>query len=146
MTGETLASQLLEERERFRLLVDGVKDYAIMMLDTEGRVVSWNTGAERIKGYRGEEVIGRHISLFYTPDAVASRHPDHELATAREHGRYEEESWRVRKDGSQFWANVVITALRDEHGVLRGFAKVTRDMTERRLASQAEREAREDAE
>jgi PAS domain S-box-containing protein len=146
MTGATLASQLLEERERFRLLVDGVKDYAIMMLNTEGRVVSLNTGAERIKGYRSEEVVGRHISLFYTRDAVDSRHPDFELATARDQGRYEEEGWRVRKDGSQFWANVVITALRDEHGVLRGFAKITRDMTEQRLAAEAEREAREDAE
>jgi PAS domain S-box-containing protein len=146
MTGGTLASQLSEERERFRLLVDGVKDYAIMMLDTEGRVASWNTGAERIKGYRRGEVIGRHISLFYTQDAVDSRHPDHELEIAREQGRYEEEGWRVRKDGTQFWANVLITALRDELGVLRGFVKITRDMTERRLAAEAEREAKEDAE
>ena len=146
MVPGTLASQLSEERERFRLLVDGVKDYAIMMLDTEGRVVSWNTGAERIKGYRSDEVIGRHISLFYTPDAVESRHPDHELTIARDVGRYEEEGWRVRKDGSRFWANVVITALRDEARVLRGFAKVTRDMTERRLSAEAEREAREAAE
>ena len=146
MVPGTLASQLSEERERFRLLVDGVKDYAIMMLDTEGRVVSWNTGAERIKGYRGDEVIGRHISLFYTPDAVESRHPDHELAIAREHGRYEEEGWRVRKDGSRFWANVVITAMHDDAGTLRGFAKVTRDMTDRRLVAEAERAAREAAE
>jgi PAS domain S-box-containing protein len=102
MAGGTLASQLSEERLRFRLLVDGVKDYAIMMLDTQGRVASWNTGAERIKGYRSDEVIGRHISLFYRPDAVESRHPDHVLAIAREHGRYEEEGWRVRKDGTHF--------------------------------------------
>jgi PAS domain S-box-containing protein len=146
MSGGQLASELSEERERFRLLVDGVKDYAIMMLDPEGRVASWNSGAERIKGYRGEEVIGRHFSLFYTPEAVASGHPEHELRIAREQGRYEEEGWRVRKDGSQFWANVVITALRDEHDALRGFAKVTRDMSDRRRADEAEREAREAAE
>jgi PAS domain S-box-containing protein len=146
MAPGTLASQLSVERERFRLLVDGVKDYAIMMLDPQGRVVSWNTGAERIKGYRGDEVIGRHISLFYTPDAVESRHPDHELATAREHGRYEEEGWRVRKDGSQFWANVVITAMHDDAGALRGFAKITRDMTEQRRVAEAGREALDAAE
>jgi PAS domain S-box-containing protein len=129
------------EREPFRLLVESVKDYAILMLDPDGRIVSWNSGAQRIKGYCAEEAIGRHFSMFYTPDAVEQAHPDRELEIARREGRYEEEGWRVRKDGSRFWASVVITALCDEHGELRGFGKVTRDMTERRLTQEAEREA-----
>jgi PAS domain S-box-containing protein len=137
---------LEEDGERFRLLVEGVADYAILMLDPDGTIVSWNSGGERIKGYRAEEVIGRHFSIFYTEEAVASRHPEHELEVARREGRFEEEGWRVRKDGTQFWANVVITALLDDDGELRGFGKVTRDMTERRLAAQAESEAREAAE
>jgi PAS domain S-box-containing protein len=146
MSGGGPVSELVGERERFRLLVEGVRDYAIFMLDTEGRVASWNAGAERIKGYRAEEVIGRHLSLFYEDEAVARRHPEHELQIAAEEGRYEEEGWRVRKDGTRFWAHVVITALRDGQGELRGFAKVTRDMTEQRRAAEAEREARELAE
>jgi PAS domain S-box-containing protein len=132
--------------ERFRLLVEGVADYAIFMLDPEGRIASWNSGGERIKGYSADEVIGRHFSLFYTQEAIDRGHPDHELKVARAVGRFEEEGWRVRKDGSPFWANVVITALYDRDGQLNGFGKVTRDMTERRLAEQAEREAREAAE
>ena len=132
--------------QRFRLLVEGVTDYAIFMLDPDGHIVSWNSGGERIKGYRADEVIGRHFSLFYTQEAVDRGHPDHELEVARDEGRFEEEGWRVRKDGTEFWANVVITALFDDDGQLRGFGKVTRDMTERRIAAEAEREAREAAE
>jgi PAS domain S-box-containing protein len=134
---------LADEREPFRLLVESVKDYAILMLDPDGRIVSWNSGAKRIKGYSAEEAIGRHFSMFYTQEAVEQAHPDRELEIARRDGRYEEEGWRVRNDGSRFWANVVITALWDEHGELRGFGKVTRDMTEQRLAQEVQREAME---
>lgn len=126
--------RLRESEERFRLLVQSVKDYAIFMLDPDGRVVSWNEGAERIKGYRAEEIIGRHFSTFYPAEAVASRFPHYELEIATRTGRYEDEGWRVRQDGSLFWASVVITALRDRKGRLVGFAKVTRDLTERRQA------------
>jgi PAS domain S-box-containing protein len=132
---------LAQERERFRLLVEAVTDYAILMLAPDGTIISWNAGAERIKGYGAEEAIGRHFSIFYTAEAIARDHPQHELEVAREVGRFEEEGWRVRKDGSQFWASVVITALFDEDGRLRGYGKVTRDMTDRRLAREAEREA-----
>jgi PAS domain S-box-containing protein len=128
--------------ERFRLFVESVKDYAIFMLDSGGHIVSWNAGAQRIKGWTEQEIVGRHFSIFYTPDAQASRHPDHELEIAKAEGRYEEEGWRVRKDGSRFWANVVITALYDEDGTIRGFGKVTRDMTERRETEEHLREAR----
>jgi PAS domain S-box-containing protein len=113
------------------------------MLDPDGTIVSWNAGAERIKGYTVEEAVGRHFSIFYTPEAIEAGHPGHELTIARRVGRYEEEGWRVRRDGTTFWASVVITALLDEQGELRGFAKVTRDMTERRLAQDAERAAME---
>ena len=132
---------LIEERERFRLLVEGVKDYAILMLDPDGTIVSWNSGAERIKGYSAKEAIGRHFSMFYTPEAIEEGHPERELTIARREGRYEEEGWRVRSDGTRFWASVVITALFDEHGELRGFGKVTRDMTQQRLAQVAQNEA-----
>ena len=128
--------------ERFRLLVESVRDYAIFMLDADGHIASWNVGAERIKGYTEEEILGRHFSVFYTEEARAKRHPQHELEIATETGRYEEEGWRLRKDGTRFWANVVITALFDEDGTLRGFGKVTRDMTERREAEERLREAR----
>jgi diguanylate cyclase (GGDEF)-like protein/PAS domain S-box-containing protein len=128
---------LRQSDERLRLLVSGVKDYAILMLDPEGRVTSWNEGAQRIKGYRADEIIGEHFSKFYAPEAAADGHPDRELKFAAEHGRYEEEGWRVRKDGSRFWANVAITALRDSAGQLRGFGKVTRDITERKQAEDA---------
>ena len=118
--------------DRFRLLVDSVVDYAIFMLDTEGRVLTWNAGAERLKGYRPAEVIGRSFEIFYPAEALAAGWPKHELRVATEQGRFEEEGWRVRKDGSTFWANVIITALRGADGALAGFAKVTRDLTERR--------------
>ncbi|MEU8349660.1 MULTISPECIES: PAS domain-containing sensor histidine kinase [unclassified Streptomyces] len=121
----------------FTLLVQGVLDYGIFMLDPGGHISSWNAGAERIKGYRADEIIGRHFSTFYPPEDVAAQKPQRELETAVAEGRLEDEGWRIRKDGSRFWANVVITALFDEDGVLRGFGKVTRDMTERRAAEQA---------
>jgi PAS domain S-box-containing protein len=123
---------LRESEERFRLLVDGVRDYAVFLLDTQGNVVSWNRGAEILKGYSASEIIGEHFSVFYTPEAILQAKPEWELRTATEHGRVEDEGYRVRKDGTRFWANVVITALRDAEGNLCGFAKVTRDMTERR--------------
>lgn len=126
--------QLRVSEERTRLLVQNVRDYAIFMLDPEGRILSWNEGAQRLKGYAADEVIGRHFGVFYS-DADRDRgYPDSELRIARKEGRYEEEGWRFRKDGTKFWANVVITALRDEKGELRGFAKVTRDLTARKLA------------
>jgi PAS domain S-box-containing protein len=128
------AATLVEQQgnEIFRLLVEGIRDYAIFLLDPQGRVVSWNTGAQRIKGYRADEIIGRHFSTFYTPEALATDWPTEELRRAREDGRFEDEGWRVRKDGTRFWANVIITALRDGNGKLLGFSKVTRDLTERR--------------
>jgi PAS domain S-box-containing protein len=122
---------------RFRLLVDGVLDYAIFMLDTEGRVVTWNAGAERIKGYRAEEIRGRHYSCFYPEEALRAGRPAHLLQVAAAEGRCEDEGWRLRKDGSRFWANVVITAVRDDAGRLLGFSKVTRDLTERRRTQEA---------
>ncbi|HLW78330.1 MAG TPA: PAS domain S-box protein, partial [Terriglobia bacterium] len=123
--------------EQFRLLVEGVKDYALVMLDPGGRVVSWNSGAERIAGYGAEEILGQHFSRFYVAEDVERRKPEHGLEEAAREGRFEDEAWRVRKDGSCFWANVIITALRDEAGRLRGFAKVTRDFTERKRAEEA---------
>ena len=125
-------SELRTSEERFRLLVEGVKDYAIFMLDPSGHITSWNQGAERIKGYRAEEVIGRHFSLFYREEDATAGVPIRGLKIAEQEGRFEAEGWRQRKDGSLFWANVIITALRDDAGNLRGFAKVTRDITERK--------------
>jgi PAS domain S-box-containing protein len=122
---------LRHNEERFRLLVEGVKDYAIFMLDPEGKVASWNEGAHRINGYRQQEILGCHFSLFYPEEDIKRGKPERELEIAQEKGTYEEEGWRVRKDGSRFWASVLITALWDEAGGLRGFAKVTRDITER---------------
>jgi PAS domain S-box-containing protein len=122
--------------ERFRLMIDGVQDYAIFMLDPEGRVATWNSGAERIKGYKAEEIIGEHFSKFYPEDALQQDWPAEELRRAAAEGRFEDEGWRVRKDGSTFWANVVITALHDETGALRGFSKITQDLTQRREAEE----------
>ena len=130
---------LRESEERFRLLVEGVRDYAIFMLDPEGRVITWNRGAERIKGYRSDDILGRHFSAFYTEADIERGHPAAELRIAAAEGSYEERGLRVRKDGSRFWANVVITALRDQNGNIRGFAKVTRDITERVEAEERER-------
>lgn len=126
----------------FTLLVQGVLDYGIFMLDPQGYVVSWNAGAERIKGYTADEIVGRHFSTFYPPEDKSAGKPQWELETAIAEGRLEDEGWRIRSDGSRFWANVVITALWDDEGVLRGFGKVTRDMSERRAAQEALSERR----
>jgi PAS domain S-box-containing protein len=136
-------SELRRSEERFRMLVEAVEDYAIFMLDTTGHVVSWNAGAQRSEGYAAEEIIGRHFRTFYRPEQQQARHPEHELELALRDGHYEEEGWRVRKDGSEFWANVVITPVYDETGLHRGFAKVTRDITGRRQAEQALKESQE---
>jgi PAS domain S-box-containing protein len=126
----------------FTLLVQGVLDYGIFMLDPQGYVISWNAGAERIKGYSSAEIVGQHFSVFYPTEDKASGKPQWELETAVAEGRMEDEGWRIRKDGSRFWANVVITALWDSSGRLAGFGKVTRDMSERRAAQQALSERR----
>src|SRR5437868_9025489 len=131
------ANTTAELGDQFALLVSGVVDYAIFMLDPAGRIVTWNEGAQRIKGYQAEEIIGRHFSVFYPAADTRIRKPDWELEVAKRDGRYEEEGWRIRKDGSRFWANVVITALRDETGRLRGFGKVTRDLTDRKEQEEA---------
>jgi formate hydrogenlyase transcriptional activator len=128
---------LRQSEERFRLLVEGAQDYAIFMLDTEGRVATWNPGAERIKGYCAEEIVGQDFSRFYTQEDVERGKPENELKVARAEGRYEEEGWRVRKDGSRFWANVIITALHDKSGNFIGFSKVTRDFTDRKRAEES---------
>jgi PAS domain S-box-containing protein len=125
-------NQLQYSDEIFRLLVEGVEDYAIFLLDPTGKVSTWNQGAERIKGYKAQEIIGQHFSRFYPREALESKWPDRELEIASKEGRYTDEGVRVRRDGSTFWAHVVITALRDDTGELRGFSKVTRDLTERR--------------
>src|SRR5215204_3892612 len=130
---------LRQSEERFRLLVEGVKDYAIFMLDPHGYITTWNEGARRIKGYEAEEIMGEHFSIFYTDVDVERAHPDEELRVAAAEGSYEEEGLRVRKDGSTFFASVLITALWDEEGELRGFAKVTRDITARKEAEERER-------
>jgi PAS domain S-box-containing protein len=132
-----------DELQQFRRLVLGVQDYAIFLLDSGGNITTWNAGAERINGYTAEEIVGRHFSTFYTEEDRARDHPAEELKIASEVGRYEEEGWRVRKDGTRFWSNVVITAIRDDGGTLIGFAKVTRDLTERRAAEDALQEANE---
>ena len=118
--------------EPYRRMVEGIRDYALFLLDTEGHVASWNQGAERIKGYKADEIIGRHFSAFYPQSAIDKGWPRHELETAARLGHFEDEGWRVRKDGGMFWANVVITAIRNEDGQLLGFSKITRDLTERR--------------
>ncbi len=127
------AESLRRSEQRFRLLVEAVQDYAIFMLDADGFVSSWNEGAQRSKGYASDEVIGKHFRIFYPPEKQAERHPEHELTLALRDGRYEEEGWRVRKDGSRFWAHVTITAVHDPEGELVGFAKVTQDVTQRLL-------------
>jgi PAS domain S-box-containing protein len=137
---------LRQSEERFRLLVSEVADYAILMLDPEGRVASWNAGAERIKGYKADEIIGQHFSRFYPAEDVEAGKPAYELKVASECGRFEDEGWRIRKNGSRFWANVVITALRDGTRRLRGFAKITRDITEHKRTQELMMRAKEEAE
>ena len=132
---ETEANRVTDER--YRLLVESIVDYAIYMLDPQGRISSWNRGAQRFKGYTGAEIIGEHFSRFYTDEDRAAGLPARALRTAAREGRFEAEGWRVRQDGTQFWANVVIDPIRGEHGELVGFAKITRDITERRDAQQA---------
>ncbi len=132
-----VAEALRESEERYRLLVDGAKDHAIFMLDPEGRVVTWNTGAERVKGYAAQDIVGRHFSRFYAPEDVTAGKPQRELAIAIEQGQCVAEGWRVRKDGSRFWAAVSITPIRGEAGKLRGFAKLVQDITERKRAEEA---------
>jgi PAS domain S-box-containing protein len=127
---------LKQSEERLRMIVSNIKDYAVITLDEEGIVTSWNGAAERIKGYRAEQIIGKHVSIFYTPDEIAIGKPTTELATAAQEGHFEDDGWRVRKDGSQFWANVVVTPLLDQNGQVRGFLKITRDTTEKRKAEQ----------
>nr|WP_156901431.1 PAS domain S-box protein [Azohydromonas australica] len=144
MTQRREGEQRLVESERnLRLLVETVQDYAIFSLDCHGVITSWNRGAQRIKGYTAQEAIGKHFSVFYEPPEVARGWPQEELARATERGRFEDEGWRVRKDGTRFWANVVITAIKDEQGQLLGFSKVTRDLTERRRHEQQLREREE---
>ena len=126
--------QLRRSEERFRLIVQSVQDYGIFMLDPTGVIVSWNEGAERIKGYRSNEIVGKHFSVFYPKEDLAAGKPEMELRVAKQTGRFEDEGWRVRKDGTLFWANVIITAIRNDAGELIGFGKVTRDLSERRAA------------
>lgn len=132
-------ADLRAAEERFRLLVEGTTDYAMMMLDPQGNVVSWNPGAERITQYRSDEIVGRHVSTFYEPEDVRRGLPQRELDVAAAEGRYEDEGRRVRKDGSRYWSNVVVAALRGEDGRLRGYAKITRDVTEKRKAEESDR-------
>jgi PAS domain S-box-containing protein len=127
-----------------RLLIGNVPDYAVILLDPGGRVATWTMAAERIKGYRSEEIIGKHFSVFYPREDIEAGKPERELKIAAEEGRFEDEGWRVRKDGSRFWANVIVTPLRDESGRLRGFGKITRDLTERKQAEDEVRRARDE--
>ena len=133
----------LSDAARLQLFVDAVTDYAIFMLDPQGYVTSWNSGAQRIKGYTTQEIVGQHFSRFYSEADRAAGEPARALRTALESGRYEAEGWRIRKDGTPFWANVVIDPVRDPQGVLIGYAKVTRDITERRTAQAALQRAQE---
>src|SRR5882724_8714757 len=144
VTGRILAERTLREsEERFRLLVEGVQEYAIFQLDSEGKVVTWNAGAQRLKGYDAVEIIGHHFSIFYPREDQLKNKPREILALAERQGQTGDEGWRVRKDGSRFWANVVITALRDASGNLLGFAKLTRDTTENRERAEALNKAKE---
>jgi len=134
---ETRPVEPIHAGDRYRLLIDAIADYAIYMIDREGFVVSWNPGAERIKGYAANEILGQHFSRFYTPEDQAADMPAKALRTAETEGRFEYEGWRVRRDGTRFWAHVIVDPIRDDSGSLIGFAKVTRDLTERREAAQA---------
>jgi PAS domain S-box-containing protein len=130
-------ADLRQSEERFRLLVEGAIDYAIFMLDPQGRVATWNSGAQHIKGYTADEILGQHFSKFYPQESIERGKPQHELEVAAAQGRFEDEGWRIRKDGSRFWANVIITALRGQNGQLIGFSKVTRDFTDRKRAEES---------
>lgn len=142
LTGRLKDEEILRQSEaRYRSLVEQVGDYGIFMLDTKGRIVSWNEGARRIKGYSAEDVIGKYFSIFYPEEDILNGKPAWELKVARSIGKYEEEGWRLRKDGSRFWANIVITAVYDTEGRLSGFSKVTRDLTERKMNEQALQES-----
>jgi len=144
LTERKAAEQVLHRsEEQFRLLVQGVSDYAIYLLDLEGNITSWNLGAQRIKGYFANEIIGQHFSRFYTDEDRAAGLPQLALETVRNHGRFEKEAWRVRKDGSRFWAHVIIDPIRDDEGSAIGYAKITRDITERRKAEEELQKARE---
>jgi PAS domain S-box-containing protein len=149
---QALANLVTERRravrqaEQLNLLIEGTTDYAIFMLDPQGYVVSWNPGAERIKGYSASDIIGRHFSTFYTADALEREWPAYELKMARQTGRFEDEGWRVRKDGSRFWASVIITTLWNEQDEVIGFSKITRDLTERKKAEETLRHAKEELE
>jgi two-component system, NtrC family, sensor kinase len=145
-SGEPHVHDLEQSAELFRLLVDQVRDYAIFALDLNGCIVTWNRGAELLTGYRAEEIIGQHIECFYTEADRQADKPLQLLKRARQQGRVEDEAWRVRRDGSQFWADVIITALVDERGSLRGYAKVTRDLTERRQTEEVLRESKNELE
>ena len=131
------------DHERHTLLVNTIRDYAIYMLDRQGRVTSWNAGAQRFKGYSADEIIGEHFSRFYTPEEQAAGVPALALETSARTGVFETEGWRVRKDGTRFWAHVVIDPIRDQNGELVGYAKVTRDLTERKKAEDALRRSEE---
>jgi PAS domain S-box-containing protein len=147
VTGEPPRVRDLEQSaELFRLLVDRVRDYAIFALDPNGRIMTWNSGAELLKGYRAQDIIGQHIEKFYTEADRQAGKPLQLLTRAREQGRVEDEGWRVRKDGSQFWADVIITALVDDKGSLQGYAKVTRDLTQQWQTQEALRESKKELE
>ncbi len=137
----TSAALLPDDSERYRILVEAVTDYAIYMLDPNGCVLSWNAGARRFKGYEKHQILGQHFSAFYTQEDRDRGMPEHALKTAAAVGRFEGEGWRVRQDGTRFWANAVIDPIRNEAGELIGFAKVTRDLTERKIAEEALRES-----
>lgn len=141
--GKNTQLALLEGEEFLRLLIENVREYAVFQLDTRGHVVSWNAGAQRLKGYRAEEVLGKYISLFYDPNEARSGKPEYNLAKAARVGECKDEGWRVRKDGSRFWASVLITAVKDSSGNLRGFLKITRDTTDRRAREALLKEAKE---
>ncbi len=143
-TGTNQTDGLRENDFDYRLLVQNMKDYAICLLDPEGRIVTWTEGAQRMKGYTAEEIVGKQTEIFYSKEDIAEGKPRRKLEMAAKAGRYEDEDWRYRKDGSRFWANVVVNAIRDQDNVLIGFAQVTRDMTERRRHEEAlARQARE---
>ena len=140
---QTVVDLAARNERAFPLLIESTTDYGIFMLDPKGVVATWNAGAERIMGYTPGEIIGKHFSTFYPPEAIARNWPATELERAARDGRIEDEGWRVRKDGARFWANVVITALRDEEGRLIGFGKVSRDLSDRKRAEQELRDSEE---